>query len=541
MLKEITVRCANNHVFTRPAFKFKTQPHCPQCKLESKQNFINSLGYKIISSTIGDNLEVECVQGHKFKRCYSNFEKGTVKCTECDKFKIDEKVNRIRGFGFEIISKNMSNKMMVRCISCKYEFHRSISNFNKVNTCPSCSPNNISSHELELRDFLDVWGIKYITSDRIILEGLELDVYLPEYKIAIEYNGVYYHSEMMGRGSNYHLNKTTMCDAKGINLFHVNSNEWMNNRLKNVWQNIILNVTNKLKPPPLSHGYVVDIVDVVAELKYLEINNIGGICESEVCYGLYCEGNIIAMCGIEINDDGVNILYIVGTLGVDVSKLYDILLDYILKIYKRDLIYYENNRYRYIPLQCLGFTKSGIYPRHHCILGMGVIPFLRVYHIITIGMYIIRYGIVVLRYGIIIIKLEIRSIEMSLTPLQELPKFDQKISNKFLNKIASKYRIIFTVMPMFYTLNDGSILCDDETETACKLMKECKTVKIYTEVKPHKYKDKHIKYIVDTMFVEFNKLVNGNPIVYVMGGLNIRASKTEDGVNIRSYSLRFTV
>lgn len=59
-----------------------------------------------------------------------------------------------------------------------------------------------------------------IQSEREILAGLELDIYLPDYNLAIELNGNRFHSDLFKK-KNYHLKKTEECARKGIRLIHI--------------------------------------------------------------------------------------------------------------------------------------------------------------------------------------------------------------------------------------------------------------------------------------------------------------------------------
>jgi hypothetical protein len=63
-------------------------------------------------------------------------------------------------------------------------------------------------------------------NSRSIIAPNELDIFLPEYKLAIEYNGIYWHTEKNGKkGRNYHLTKTKQCVEKNITLLHIFGNE----------------------------------------------------------------------------------------------------------------------------------------------------------------------------------------------------------------------------------------------------------------------------------------------------------------------------
>lgn len=69
-------------------------------------------------------------------------------------------------------------------------------------------------------------GTRLVENDRSILEGKELDIYIPKYKLAVEYDGLYFHTEKNGKGPDYHYNKTLKCEEKGIRLIHIFSDEW---------------------------------------------------------------------------------------------------------------------------------------------------------------------------------------------------------------------------------------------------------------------------------------------------------------------------
>ena len=56
--------------------------------------------------------------------------------------------------------------------------------------------------------------------DRQVLDSYELDFYIPELKIAFEYNGTYWHSTKR-KEKDYHYNKSIECFNKGIRLIHI--------------------------------------------------------------------------------------------------------------------------------------------------------------------------------------------------------------------------------------------------------------------------------------------------------------------------------
>lgn len=69
-----------------------------------------------------------------------------------------------------------------------------------------------------------------VVNSRSIITPYELDIFLPDYNLAIEYDGLFFHSRGLHKhrmfntpdyDKKYHLKKTEMCEALGIQLFHI--------------------------------------------------------------------------------------------------------------------------------------------------------------------------------------------------------------------------------------------------------------------------------------------------------------------------------
>src|SRR5690606_28109573 len=92
--------------------------------------------------------------------------------------------------------------------------------------CPKCANESFTSQgEQEILSFLSNRGDFVINSDRTILDNKELDIVIPGKKVAIEYNGLYWHSDKVVH-KNYHLQKTLEAEAKGYQLIHIFEDEW---------------------------------------------------------------------------------------------------------------------------------------------------------------------------------------------------------------------------------------------------------------------------------------------------------------------------
>lgn len=83
----------------------------------------------------------------------------------------------------------------------------------------------------------NIYKGEILYNTRKIIPPLELDIYIPEKKLAIEFNGVYWHSIEKQTDKFYHQDKSLKCLNKGIKLIHIYDYEW-NKERKNI-ENLI--------------------------------------------------------------------------------------------------------------------------------------------------------------------------------------------------------------------------------------------------------------------------------------------------------------
>ena len=90
--------------------------------------------------------------------------------------------------------------------------------------CPSCA-HVVSRGEQEIYEFCSELTPNIIRNNRTVLGGLELDLYFPHKRFAIEFNGDYWHSEAH-KPKNYHMDKYQQALDKGVTLFQVWEWQW---------------------------------------------------------------------------------------------------------------------------------------------------------------------------------------------------------------------------------------------------------------------------------------------------------------------------
>jgi hypothetical protein len=94
--------------------------------------------------------------------------------------------------------------------------------------CPSC-PAVISSGHMQISEFLTTLGVEHRNNDRTMIRPYEIDIVIPSLNLAIEYCGLYWHSEKK-LGTNYHLDKHLACERVGLRLITIFEDEWKQRR-----------------------------------------------------------------------------------------------------------------------------------------------------------------------------------------------------------------------------------------------------------------------------------------------------------------------
>lgn len=129
-----------------------------------------------------------------------------------------------------------------------------------------------------------------IRNDRIILLGNELDLYIPERKFAIEFDGLFWHNEINKPDKKYHLNKTELCEKRGIKLIHIFEDEWVykqdivKGRLKS-----ILGLGKRI----YARKCTVAEIDSTTANQFINENHIQGKVGGMYHYGLYYNGELV--------------------------------------------------------------------------------------------------------------------------------------------------------------------------------------------------------------------------------------------------------
>jgi len=166
---------------------------------------------------------------------------------------------------------------------------------NNMTLCTHCNPLDVksSSHEKEIIEFFEENNISnIIINDRKILEGKELDIYLPDYDLAIELNGTYWHSEIY-KDVLYHLSKTEKCQESGINLIHIFQDDWLYK--SHIIKSIIRNKLGLIDTKIFARKCEIKEVSSKDSREFLDNNHIQGFAKSKYKIGLYYNNELVSL------------------------------------------------------------------------------------------------------------------------------------------------------------------------------------------------------------------------------------------------------
>ena len=152
----------------------------------------------------------------------------------------------------------------------------------------------MSIEEDELASWISsIYPDEIIRNTRKVIPPKELDIYIPKKKIAIEFNGLYWHSEIVNKDRLYHWSKTTECEKLGIRLIQIYSDEWeqKQEQVKSIIASA-LGVYEKRIPARLC---VFKEVDKKEGRQFFENNHLKGDCNAFRYIGLYYNSSLV-MC-----------------------------------------------------------------------------------------------------------------------------------------------------------------------------------------------------------------------------------------------------
>lgn len=153
----------------------------------------------------------------------------------------------------------------------------------KILYCKNCAASGRSSYEDRIADFFPDEVI--VKNDRTVIKPKELDLYFPEKKLAVEFDGIFWHN-----GSIKSLEKYELCKKLGIRLVNIFEHEYSESKIKS-----IIKTALGEKPKHILYARKCEIRNVREDeyKKFVIENHIQNYAYASVIYGLYYDNELV--------------------------------------------------------------------------------------------------------------------------------------------------------------------------------------------------------------------------------------------------------
>lgn len=202
-----------------------------------------------------------------------------------------------------------------------------------------------SYYEIVLCNILDDFGISYDKNTKVIIPPLELGIYIPGKNLAIEFNGLHWHGEVLGKKDRkYHLNKTKMCNEKGIHLIHIFQDEWVNKA--DIVKSIICNHLGIHETT--IYGRKTKVIEISKKVanKFLDENHLQGhTIGTFLQLGLESDGELVSVMTFKRNRGNIELSRFVNKMNYKVIGSASKLFKYALTKITEDIVTYSDRRY----------------------------------------------------------------------------------------------------------------------------------------------------------------------------------------------------
>lgn len=235
---------------------------------------------------------------------------GTEHWTQSDLFKekiyaanIDKALVKFKDKGIQSTDLKYATFLCSKCNKTFTETFSFIKQRNCMNMelCTHCNPygfTNISGGQQELIDFIkEHYNGKIDINTRRVITPNEIDIFLEELNLGIEYNGLYWHSELVVH-KEYHVEKTIKTQGKGVQLIQVFEDEWK--LKKEIVKSRILYMLGGIKEKYFARKCQVKEVSTKEEREFLNVNHLQGYVASKHCYGLFIDNQLVSLMSFSL-------------------------------------------------------------------------------------------------------------------------------------------------------------------------------------------------------------------------------------------------
>ncbi len=255
-----------------------------------------------------------------------------------------------------IIDIPREGELQIMCDKCSKEYYIRTSLLRlrhfryKIEPCLNCNP--ISSYKYThqndiLEDLSKYFDVEF--GNRSILDGKELDIFIPEKNVAVEFNGIYWHSDLF-KDKKYHLNKKEICERNNINLIHIWEDDWIYK--KEIVQSRLYNILGLIDKKVMARKCIIKQLSHKESMEFLEKNHLQGNINSSHRFGLYHQDELVSVMtfgklrislGNKSKESTYELYRFASKIGLNVIGAFSKLLNHFEKIMNpKEIVTYAN-------------------------------------------------------------------------------------------------------------------------------------------------------------------------------------------------------
>jgi DNA-directed RNA polymerase subunit RPC12/RpoP len=308
---KLDVVCPKGHRWSVSFGNFKNGGvRCPYCSnrvkktLKEVKSIFAAEGYEVLDTEYINNstdLTVVCPsKKHIWKVPFTRFYYAGCRCPYCSGMAKNKNIEDVSDYfaaaGYTLLSDTWDgNKVKLKAVCPEgHIVNITWNDFQQGIRCVECSGNGKSREEEELFCVVEGLGVDVVRNTRSIISPKELDIYIPSKKLAIEYCGLYWHSEVAGaKNRKYHRNKLDLCKEKGIRLITIFGDEY-NNR-PDVVISRIKNALGFSDVRVFARKCKVELINKQVGNTFLEKYHLQGSISSKYYVGLFYNDELVSV------------------------------------------------------------------------------------------------------------------------------------------------------------------------------------------------------------------------------------------------------
>ena len=313
--KKVIITCHDHGDFEQIASDHTNGSNCPKCahaSISAKKKIDADIILRRAKEKHGDKyiyhpetyvdtqtkMRITCPQHGDFFQspaAHSSTGQGCPKCKQGGKYDTDSFIEKMKSQGSEYdysktVYTGAGDKITVTCLK-HGDFHPIAFQHGYGVGCPACGSMGQSSQEKEI---VDIIGEEVDVSNRTIIAPRELDIVVHRAKLAIEFNGTFWHS-LSKRPKGYHRDKRIAANREGYRLISISEQDWKDKR--ELLIRIINNALGKSNTKKVNARQC-DLTELTAQEArlFLEDNHVQGYARATHKFGLRdISGEIVAV------------------------------------------------------------------------------------------------------------------------------------------------------------------------------------------------------------------------------------------------------